>query len=281
MELKNRQYQRVQQLEANNQCYSLDIPKDFVLFNNLIGLPKHPATFEQMKLMPYQTDFFNEIDNTHYHRFHINKSRQMGFTELILRIIAYRCFNKYKRGRIIIIAGTREKTTKKIMQRFKALFDNITHEVKNTKDPLILELNNGTTIEGLPANPEAILGDTKIKAIFLDESAKWNLQDDQVVMNAIKPIVDINKSDLFMISTPKGPRGFFYHIEQNDNDFLKFKYDIHEAVGHIYSRQEAQEMLNDVTVDTEQEYLNKYTTSRNAVFPSDFCESDSFEGIEL
>lgn len=277
------QQQRVEYLEqlGTNTHNTTVIPDSFEQFNKLIGLPKHPASFVPMNLMPYQLQFFNTIDNTDYHRFHINKSRQMGFTELILRILAYRCFNKYKQGRIIIIAGTREKTTKKIMQRFKALFDNIPNKVKNTKDPLVLELTNGTVIEGLPANPEAITGDTKIKAIFLDESAKWNLTDDQVVMNAIKPIVDTNISDLFMISTPKGPRGFFYEIEQNHNDFMKFKYDIHEAVGHIYSEQEAQEMLNDVTVDTEQEYLNKYTTSRNSIFPSDFCESDDYEGIEL
>ena len=100
----------------------------------------------------------------------------------------------------------------------------------------------------------------------MDEAAKWNLQDDQPVMNAIMPIVDINKSDLFMISTPKGPRGFFYNIDMDDNDFLKFKSDIWEAVDQIYTDEEAKVMLEDRITDVDQEYLNKYTTGRDSIW---------------
>jgi len=258
---------RLQQLEQQHRTTHQVIPQDFEQFNDLIGLPKHPATLKPMALMNYQKNFFKTIDNTDYHQFHVNKSRQIGFTELILRILAYRCFNKYKGRRIMIIAGTREKTTKKIMQRFRDLFRSIPLKIKKANDSLIVELTNGTVIEGLPANPEAIVGDTKITAIFLDESAKWNLQDDKPVMNAILPIVKTNKSDLFMISTPKGPRGFFYDIEREDNpDFLKFSYNIWEAVGWIYSEEEAKKMLEDVSLDTEQEYLNKFTTGRDSIW---------------
>ena len=31
-------------------------------------------------------------------------------------------------------------------------------------------------------------------------------------MNAIEPIVLTNKSDLYLVSTPRGQRGFFYEI---------------------------------------------------------------------
>ena len=258
--------QRLVNLESNNTKQELEIPQDFVKFNELIGLPKHPATFKPMSLMPYQKNFFKSVNNTNNNLFHINKSRQMGFTELILRILAYRCFNKYKGGKIIIIAGTREKTTKKIMMRFKELFRNIPHTVKTSTDSLIIELTNGTVIEGLPANPEAITGDTKIKCIFMDEAAKWNLVEDIAVMNAIKPIVDTNNSDLFMISTPKGPRGFFYNIDIEENNFQKFKYNIWEAVGSIYTDEKAEEMLADTVLDTDQEYLNKYTTGRDSIW---------------
>jgi len=258
-------HQRTKLLEKN-KVTKQEIPQDFVKFNELIGLPKHPATFEAMELMPYQKNFFKSVTYTSNHLFHVNKSRQMGFTELILRILAYRCFNKYKGGKIVIIAGTREKTTKKIMLRFKELFRNIPHTIKKSTDALVLELTNGTVIEGLPANPEAITGDTKIKCIFMDEAAKWNLVEDIAVMNAIKPIVDTNNSDLFMISTPKGPRGFFYNIDIEENDFQKFTYDIWEAVGSIYTDEKAEEMLADTVLDTDQEYLNKYTTGRDSIW---------------
>jgi len=233
---------------------------------HLVGLPTHPATLQPMKLMPYQELFFKIIETTKNKKFHVNKSRQMGFTELILRILQYRAFNKYAGKKIIIVAGTREKTTKKIMQRFKNLFRPIPQVIKKNTDNLVIELTNGTVIEGLSANPESITGDTKIACVFIDESAKWNLNDDSVVMDAIKPIVETNKSDLFMISTPKGPTGFFYEIEIGENDFMKLKYNLFEAVGWIYTQDEADIMLEDPTVDAEQEYLNQYTTGLTAFF---------------
>ena len=259
------QRKRLQHLESKKQITLIEIPKDFIKFNNLIGLPKHPATFEPMELMNYQKNFFMTIDNTGSRKFHVNKARQIGLTELILRILAYRCFNKYKGGNIIIIAGTREQTAKAIMQRFKNLFYNISHEIVNQSD-ISLELKNGTVIRAYPSNSDSIRGLTKIKAIFMDEAAHFNLIDDRKVMDAIKPIVETNRADLFMISTPNGPRGFFYDIEKDDNDFLKLSYNIWEAVGWIYSDEEARIMLDDISIDTEQEYLNKYTTGRDSIW---------------
>jgi len=256
---------RVEALESNTQTTLLEIPQNFIKFNDMIGLPKHPATFEPMKLMSYQKEFFKSIDNTDYHKFHVNKSRQIGFTELILRILAYRCFDKYKGGNIIIIAGTRELTAKAIMQRFKNLFYHISHEIINQTD-ISLELKNGTVITAYPSNSDSIRGLTKISAIFLDEAAHFNLIDDSKVMDAVQPIADTNKSDLFMISTPNGPSGFFYDIQLNDNDFKKYEYDIFEAVGWLYDKDKANEMLENSIVDSEQEYLNKFTTGRDSIW---------------
>ena len=115
---------------------------------HVVGLPQHPDTLEPMPLMPYQESFFRIIEATKHKKFHVNKSRQMGFTELILRILQYRCFNKYAGKKIIIVCGTREKTTRKIMQRMKNLFKPIPQVIKKNTDSLVIELNNGAVIEG-------------------------------------------------------------------------------------------------------------------------------------
>jgi len=235
-------------------------------FNNRIGLPKHPATYESMKLMPFQNSFFKIIDTTRYHKFHINKARQMGFSELILRIIAYRSDNKYRGKQIKIIAGTRKNATIKLMNRLKELFRNYPNEIENSGNDLYLELKNGTTYEGIPANPEGLTGDTKIRCIVMDEAAKWDLIDDLPVLNSIMPIVETNKSDLFLLSTPKGKRGFFYKLDLADNDFMKMKYDIWQTKNYLYTSEEIEKMLADKTIDVEQEYLNQYTAGSTNVF---------------
>ena len=214
----------------------ISMTKDFTKFNNIIGLPKHPQTFREHCLTNIQMKLFNEgIHPTKQNKLHLNKARQNGWTELILRALAFHSFHKYAGGKIIIIAGTREKTTKDIFYRFMSLFNNIQEYVAE-KGALYMKLINGTEIYGMPANPEAVTGWTKIKAIFMDEAAKWNLVDDYPVINAIMPIVRTNKADLFMISTPKGPRGFFYDFDIADNDFHKFVIDIWEGGKELYSR---------------------------------------------
>jgi len=238
LNLENRNY-FTNSIDTENK----DFFRDFLAFNDKIGLPKHPATGNATSLIPYQIDFFKLIDEKNRQKFHITKSRQIGVTELILRVIAFQCFNKYRGGKILIIAGTREKTAAKIMNRFKDLFRKIPQEVEDAKHVLRVKLTNGTEIEALPSNSDAIRGDTKIKAIFVDEAAHFDLTDDSVVMNAIHPIVFSNKADLFLVSTPRGPRGFFYEIWRDGKDYCKLEYDYTFAINHIYSKEEAEEGL--------------------------------------
>ena len=245
---------------------------DFIKFNNLIGMPRHPSTGKPTTLMPYQFKFFNLIDSQKQQKFHINKSRQIGVTELILRILAYQCFNKYKGGKILIITGTREKTASKLMSRLKQLFRNIPETLDDHKHVLKLRLKNGTEIEALPSNSDAIRGDTKIRAIFVDEAAHFDLIDDSSVLDAIQPIVFTNKSDLFLASTPNGPKGFFYHLLDSKNDYIKCKYDYSCAIGHIYSKEEIEVELKHNDIDVFQEYCCEFTRGRGAFLPPPVIE---------
>jgi len=245
-------------------------------FTHLIGLPRHPATNEPMALMDYQAEFYHNTHTSKNRKFHVNKSRQMGFTELILRILQYDAFGIHKGGKIVLMFGTASRTTKDAMNRLYQLFSNIKHTVKR-HDNNVIELTNGTQFLGLPANPDSIRGFTKIDAILLDESASWDLISDRPVLDSVMPIVNTNKSMLYMISTPKGMRGFFYNIDKDrEPDFDYFVYDIYEAMDHIYTLEECEAMLKDMSIDTDQEYLNKFTSSRNHIFELDWdaCRDD-------
>jgi len=260
---------------------NIDIPNDFIKFNELVGMPRHPYTLQPMKLMPLQTDFYKDYFNRKRQvKLHLNKSRQSGWTELILRILAFESFHKYAGKKIIIIPGTREKTTKEIYGRFRDLFNNIENEI-DIDGSLYLKLKNGTEVFGMPANVEAVTGWSKIGAFFMDEAAKWNLIDDIPIINSILPIVRTNESDLFMISTPKGPRGFFYHIEMDENEFTKVKKDIRSVQGWLYSKDQIDDMINSSIEDPAQEYLNQYTSGRDSIWGESFDEENLEETDEL
>jgi len=251
----------------------------FLQFNKIIGLPKHVKTDEPTPLTSIQKTFFQTYcHQTRQNKIHLNKARQCGWTELVLRILAFNCFHKYMGRKIIIIPGTSQRTTKEIYGRFRRLFNNISEEIL-VDGFLNMKLKNGTEIHGLPASTEAITGWTRIAAVFMDEAAKWNLVDDQPVINSILPIVRSNESDLYMISTPKGPRGFFYSIEnQKNTDFTKVVYDIHAGGQELYSNTERMQMINSSEEDPEQEYLNQYVAGRDSIFGS--LDEDDYETFE-
>ena len=216
--------------------------------------------------MPHQLDLTKQSMVNRQVKFHINKSRQIGLTEIVLRIVQYHCFHKYKGGKILIIAGTREKTTKTVMNRLKMLFNEIRPTVKDDRHDLNIILKNGTEIEGKPSNSEAIRGETKIRAIVVDEAAHFALVDDSVVLDAIEPILHTNRSDVFLVSTPKGQRGFFYEIANGQNDYKKIQYDYTCAVGWIYTNKEMDEELKRTDIDTDQEYRCQFTSARSSIF---------------
>ena len=221
---------------------------------------------QEMKFMPHQIDLIKQSMSNKQLKFHINKSRQIGLTEIVLRIIQYQSFNKYAGGKILIIAGTREKTTKTVMNRLKSLFNEIRPTVKDDKNVLDITLMNGTQIEGKPSNSEAIRGETKIKAVVIDEAAHFAIIDDSVVLDAIEPILHTNKSDIFLVSTPRGQRGFFYDLSLSTSDYRKIQYDYTHAVGWIYSEKEMEEELKRRDIDVDQEYRCQFTSSRSSIF---------------
>ncbi len=133
---------------------------------------------------------------------------------------------------------------------------------------LQLKLTNGTEIEALPSNSEAIRGDTKIKAIFVDEAAHFDLIDDSIFLDAVQPIVFTNKADIFLVSTPNGMRGFFYDLSRQDDDYHKLEYDYKMAINYIYSEKEIEEELKRIDIDVDQEYRCRFTSARNAIFGS-------------
>ena len=261
---------------VNNASY--DMPSKFYCgkpnckakcLTHLVGLPIHPAKKESMTLTPYQLDLQKLVHKSKPQKYIINKSRQLGFTEIILRIIQHEALTgKYQGGKIGIMAGTNADLARKNLRRLYELFHQIPYMVKDTYfRGHMLHLTNGVVIEAFRANEESITGDTNYRAIFLDESAKWRLRDDSPVFNSILPIVETNKADLFLVSTPKGPIKKFHEIwTDNKSDFVKLEYPIHVAEGSLYSKEDIDRILLNSVEDINQEYLCKFTIGRGSVF---------------
>ena len=238
-----------------------------------VGLPIHPYHGE-MGMPEYQIEFFNEFDQYKTEQkkqgkarlIHLNKGRQMGFTELVLRIIQYYCFHDYAGKHIGIQAGTNGALARFNLHRFTKLFENIPETLTRKLRGNTLELQNGTTITAYSASEEALTGFTNFGALFMDEAAKWSIVDDYKVFDSVLPFVNNNRADLFMISTPKGPQKKFYEIYKEPGDFKKFEYNLWRAEGSMYTKAEIQHLIDTCKEDPNQEYLCKFSIGKDSIF---------------
>ena len=200
------------------------------------------------------------------HFFHVNKGRQMGFTEILLRLIQYFSFSRYAGYNVGIMAGTNGNLAKKDLRRFARLFKSIPLVVSQWIKSNTMKLVNDTTIEAFAASEEAMTGDTKYKCLFLDEAAKWRLVDDTPVFNSVEPIIRAAGGDLFLVSTPKGPVKIFYKIfDAKKTEYDRLKFNIWECEGNLYTTQEIESMLASATSDPNQEYLCEFTIGEDSI----------------
>lgn len=255
---------------------------DYCCLTHVVGLPQHPATKQEMPLTPYQVDFIEQVIKATtnpggmsqvewdrlYHMFHLLKGRQMGFTEIVLRLIQWFCFNRYAGKNVGVMAATNGELAAKDLRRFHRLFKNIPDTVLEGLKSRKITLANDTVIEAFRASEEALTGDTNYACIFMDEAAKWKLVDDTPVFNSVMPIVRSNGADFFLVSTPKGPLKMFYKIYKEPQDFVMLRYDIWSAQDNLYTKAQIENMIASSKEDPNQEYLCKFTIGQDSIFGS-------------
>lgn len=87
-----------------------------------------------------------------------------------------------------------------------------------TDNKTSLELVNGSRIIALPGN-EKIRGYANPLVVYIDEAAR--LSDE--VFIALEPMITIGTGQLFLLSTPNGPTGFFYKEWNNPRYTLRLE----------------------------------------------------------
>jgi len=131
---------------------------DKCCISHLAGMPEHPNTLQQMNFTPYQLEFIDIIDKSDNNKFHVNKPRQSGFSEIVLRIFQDRGFKKYSTKSCKYVVGTREKTTKKMIRRLKQLYKRIPDVVENNSSIAIAAIFVSPVIaSGFAGNPSKLV----------------------------------------------------------------------------------------------------------------------------
>lgn len=84
-----------------------NLPKnDFKRFNEIIGLPKHPATLNRSPILDFQFHIHDRLKKKR--KTLTNKSRKVGSSEIHLRSIAESCFDDLIGHGAAVVFGNRQ-----------------------------------------------------------------------------------------------------------------------------------------------------------------------------
>lgn len=137
----------------------------------------------------------------------VRKSRQVGMTTTISHEALWKALTFPWRIILIISPGLRQSRIP--MDKIHSIITNhprlAPHIVSETRDSL--QFTNGSSIVALPNNPERIRG-YDADDIYLDEAAHF--LNDELVMQALKPMLISRKGTFTVVSTPFGKRGLFW-----------------------------------------------------------------------
>ena len=73
-------------------------------------------------------------------------------------------------------------------------------------NPMSVMLPNGSRVVGVPGNEETVRGFSAVSLVMIDEAARVP----DVMYEAVLPMLAVTDGDLWLLSTPRAKRGFFY-----------------------------------------------------------------------
>jgi len=143
-----------------------------------------------------------------------------------------------------------------------------------------LVLPNGSRIVALPGSESTVRGFSAVGLLLIDEAA--GVSEDLYV--AVRPMLAVSDGALWMMSTPRGRRGFFYQAWENGGpEWERVEAPATECprISRAFLEREQHDMG---WREFQQEYLCVFEDSVSKVFDSKLVDgsfSDDFEAMEL
>jgi hypothetical protein len=138
----------------------------------------------------------------------LNSSRQTGKSTAAAMKAFHTAY--WRRNSTILITAPTKQQTREFLRKvrtFALLAGGAILKNRNKGgDRYTVELSNGSRIIGVAANEDTIRGFSAVTLIIIDEAARVS---DEVYF-AMLPMLAVSRGSIWLLSTPKGKRGFFY-----------------------------------------------------------------------
>jgi hypothetical protein len=164
-----------------------------------------PVAFARDRLKidpdPYQIEILRSNPN----RGIFNCSRQSGKSTVAAAAAIHRAYSRP--GCTILVASPSERQSAEFIRKCAGMLTRLGIAPRGDGDNEIsLLFPNGARIVGLPGNEANVRGFSAVSLIIIDEAS---VVDDSMY-KALLPMLGVGNGDLWIMSTPRGKRGFFY-----------------------------------------------------------------------
>ena len=144
----------------------------------------------------------------------LNCSRQSG-KSTITALKALHCAYWRPNCTIVVTAPIKQQTREFLrkVRQFAAIAG-----LAKSGDKFSVLLHNGSRIVGVAADEDTIRSFSSVALVVIDEAARV---DDEVYFSLL-PMLAVSGGSLWILSTPKGKRGFFHHEWAKSPGWVKF-----------------------------------------------------------
>jgi hypothetical protein len=135
----------------------------------------------------------------------LNCSRQWGKSTVTAAKAVHRAFTRA--GSLVLVASPGERQSREFLRKAADMVRKLKIRIRRDGDNAAsLMFPNGSRIVGLPGTEATVRGFSAVSLILIDEAALV----DNVMYQSLTPMLAVGDGDLWMMSTPRGQRGFFY-----------------------------------------------------------------------
>jgi Terminase large subunit, T4likevirus-type, N-terminal len=231
-------------------------------------LPDDPITFARTQLKFDPDALQTKVLLSQSRRGILNCSRQWGKSTVCAAKAVHRAHTRP--GSLILVASPCERQSGLFLRKAAAMVRMLGIIPRGDGDnSLSLLLPNGSSIVGLPGTEDTIRGFSAVSLVLIDEAARV----EDAMYKALLPMLAVGNGDLWMMSTPRGRRGFFYETWTHGGDaWTRIKATGPEC--ERISKEFLEEMRGALGSRWfDQEYLGEFVTSDDNTFDLDQIEA--------
>jgi hypothetical protein len=174
-----------------------------------------PSTTDPLEFLTTHLDFHPDPAQTTLiqspqNRVIVNCCRQWGKSTLTAALAVFRSVSRPES--LILILSPSERQSAEFLHKAATFLRRLGIRTRSDgHNSTSLLLPNRSRIIGLPARDATIRGFSAVSLLIIDEASR--LPDP--VYHAIRPMLAVSSGDLWLLSTPWGKTGFFYHTWAN------------------------------------------------------------------